>query len=120
MMAGPLPPNAEPGQSQTHTLSRDLDAVLRLQVMTQEWSRPHGRPIPHLSRGLLNEPINQRINNLPSSPGPPTARTILEPPEDLQPLALLKTRAPMKDRAPTHPQPLGHFAGTLSFLAPEQ
>jgi hypothetical protein len=64
--------------------------------------------------------VNQGINNLQGCPGPPTPRAIPEPTWYLQPSALLKTRAPIKDSPLTHPQPLGHGSGTLPSLAPQQ
>jgi hypothetical protein len=69
---------------------------------------------------LLNEAIKQGINNLQGCPGPTTPRAIPEPTGDLKSPALLKARAPIKNRTPTYPQPLGHLSGTLPSLAPQQ
>src|SRR5262249_47626622 len=69
---------------------------------------------------LVNEPIKQRIDNLPHGPGSSAARPIRKPSGDLQPLTLLEACAPLKDRALTHSPPLGHFAGALPLLTPQQ
>src|SRR5438552_1918415 len=119
-MAGALPSNPQPHQGQAHTLPRDPQALLRLQIMPQERSCPHGRPIPQLAGVLVNDAINERINNLPGGPGPSTPWAIAESAWDGQCPALVKARPPVKNRPATHPQSLSHLSGALPSLTPQQ
>src|SRR5713226_5580794 len=96
MMARPLPLNAQPCQSQTHTLARDPQALLLLQVMPQERRGPHRRPIPQRAWVLVNEAINQRINNLIGGPWSATARAISKPTGDSERLALVEACPQLK------------------------
>src|SRR5215470_10174106 len=97
-MARALPLNTQPGQGQTDTLARDLDALLRLQIMAQEWSGPHRRAISQRTGVVVKDAINQRINNPRGAPGPATAGAIAQPTGDIDGLARVEAGPPVENR----------------------
>src|SRR5688500_8537773 len=60
-MPRPLPPKTQAIDGQAHARPGALEMVNLLQILAQQWGRPHGRAIAQLARVPLDHLHDQRI-----------------------------------------------------------
>src|SRR3954471_1759586 len=99
-MTGPLPTPAQAVDCAADRPVGDLDRMVILQVLTQEWGRPDRSVITELPRVVIDHCGDSFINGSARCPGAAHSRSVEEPRPEVQLGSFLESAQPVVNRLP--------------------
>jgi hypothetical protein len=75
-VARALPADVEPGDGTADALARGLDPMRLLQVALQQWGGPDRGAVAVVTRVIVDDRVDQRVDNPQGRRGSPAARGV--------------------------------------------